>query len=397
MLTPWLCCAQNRIDTIYFDENWKAVRHKTFAEYFRVAMYPEKIFRDFYITGELQAKGSFLSLDNSDDSKSVFDGEVVGYKKDGTITNCRRFKDGLMDGIQTFFTDDGICIQHLYEKGKPACDYYVASNGNGLLSKLRYTDNNQYEPYIENPTPSEAADIKYMENSGYNWAYYQMNGVGVYQTCVENDEYGTWHRLITVIVNNTLLPIEFDPHQMWVTGHHTRKKRKLEIELCQVEDYMRTVGGWQKFQSVCGAVGQAIENINAGYSVQTTVCNTTYSGSLYSSGSAYAYGTGGSAYATYSGSSHYKERSQTSSVTVTYDPVEAARQRAISAHIMADFAYKLAKEYERIESGYLKRTVIYPGQTLMGYINVDRDRSYNVFSDFVILQGVQYQFTWNVD
>ena len=179
MLTPWLCCAQNRIDTIYFDENWKAVRHKTFAEYFRVAMYPEKIFRDFYITGELQAKGSFLSLDNSDDSKSVFDGEVVGYKKDGTITNCRRFKDGLMDGIQTFFTDDGICIQHLYEKGKPACDYYVASNGNGLLSKLRYTDNNQYEPYIENPTPSEAADIKYMENSGYNWAYYQLNGVGV--------------------------------------------------------------------------------------------------------------------------------------------------------------------------------------------------------------------------
>ena len=48
---------QDRLDTIYYNRNWKVTKNKAFANYYRLALYPAdstaaKEFRTYYMTGE---------------------------------------------------------------------------------------------------------------------------------------------------------------------------------------------------------------------------------------------------------------------------------------------------------------------------------------------------------
>lgn len=40
ILIPAVLKAQYRIDTIYYDKNWMVVPHKSFANFYRIALYP---------------------------------------------------------------------------------------------------------------------------------------------------------------------------------------------------------------------------------------------------------------------------------------------------------------------------------------------------------------------
>ena len=69
---------QSEIDTLYYDKDWKGVENKAFATYFRIIPTStdsnfRKQFRDYYITGELQSEGGFITIDRYDDSKSFMD------------------------------------------------------------------------------------------------------------------------------------------------------------------------------------------------------------------------------------------------------------------------------------------------------------------------------------
>ena len=61
------------------DEIEAVVPRPAFAEYYRIALYPadsagSKMFRDFYISGELRTEGHFQTIDTLDDCRIVFDG-----------------------------------------------------------------------------------------------------------------------------------------------------------------------------------------------------------------------------------------------------------------------------------------------------------------------------------
>ncbi|MDR2065684.1 MAG: hypothetical protein LBP85_08280 [Prevotellaceae bacterium] len=173
--------AQERIDTIYYDKDWKGVSNRTFADFYRIAVYPasdsyKKLFRDYYITGELQASGAFISIDKFDDSKSVFDGETITYFKSGKIhyknhysngkrngEHCEYYEDGLvvkkmdfvndeLSGLYTEFLENGAFVQAEYINGKLKYDYYVTSNQNGQIVKIKYSDN---QPLWESPSVNE--------------------------------------------------------------------------------------------------------------------------------------------------------------------------------------------------------------------------------------------------
>lgn len=83
--------AQGKIDTIYYDSQWQEAPHPTFADFYRIVYYStnnsdiqqNRLFRDFYITGELRQSGAFISIDRSNDSLSVFDGQCITYYKNG--------------------------------------------------------------------------------------------------------------------------------------------------------------------------------------------------------------------------------------------------------------------------------------------------------------------------
>ena len=86
LAVPLLSSAQ----TYYYDKNWKGVEREDFAEYKRIlapssdSMHYANKYIDFYITGEKQGEGEYITIDRYDDSKSIFDGEQITYYKMAT-------------------------------------------------------------------------------------------------------------------------------------------------------------------------------------------------------------------------------------------------------------------------------------------------------------------------
>ena len=83
--------SQERIDTLYYSRSGMTVRNPVFADYYRLALYPAdaaglKMFKDFYISGELRREGRFQTIDTLDDRRTVFDGDVVSYFKNGRMS-----------------------------------------------------------------------------------------------------------------------------------------------------------------------------------------------------------------------------------------------------------------------------------------------------------------------
>ena len=250
-LTIFICIniysySQERIDTIYYDKNWKGVSNKTFADFYRIAVYPnnsnyKKLFRDYYITGELQCSGAFISVNQFDDSQSVFDGECSYFYKNGKVSSkitfsngkkngefCEYSEDGLvkrkgiflndkLSGLYTEFLDDGGYIQAEYINGEPKYNYYVRSNKNGQIAKIKYSDN---KPLWETPSVSER---KTEYKDGTPWQYYIKNGLIVAQTNTTTRDYGKWHRVDIVIANNSMVPIDFNPEED-ITAYSINKK-----------------------------------------------------------------------------------------------------------------------------------------------------------------------------
>ena len=170
---------QSKKDTLFYDKNWKGVESKSFASYYRILSGNAdsnfgKRFRDYYVTGELQSEGGYISIDKYDDSKSVMDGEWTNYYKSGKIEekgyrhngieegeyiayyengliklHCT-MKNGKPNGILTQFDEKGdMCSQTEMLDGNPRYDYYILSNKDGFGGKFRISDNT---PIWESPS-----------------------------------------------------------------------------------------------------------------------------------------------------------------------------------------------------------------------------------------------------
>ena len=124
--------AQSKQDTLFYDKNWKGVESKLFASYYRILSGNAdsnfgKRFRDYYVTGELQSEGGYISIDKYDDSKSVMDGEWSNYYKSGKIEQKGYRHNGIEEGEYTAYYENGLIKLHCTMKnGKP----------NGILNPL---------------------------------------------------------------------------------------------------------------------------------------------------------------------------------------------------------------------------------------------------------------------
>lgn len=377
--------AQNQIDTLYYDKDWKGVENKAFATYFRIIPTSadnnfRKQFRDYYITGELQSEGGFITIDKYDDSKSVFDGEWVNYyksgkveqkgnhirgkqegeytkyKEDGLVAIHAYFKNDKLNGVYTEFSEDGnLCMQVEYSNGEPLYDYYVVSNKDGFCSKLRLSDN---QPIYESPTLNEK-QLEYKD--GEAWPYYNKNGIMIGMTNNEVRDYGKYFQIPIIIANNSMYPIEFEPNN--VTASLIDKKgNERELKVYSATEYMKKVRRSQNWAMALNGLAEGLAAANAGYSNSTT--NSSYSGYSSSYGSASAYGSGGYAYGNYSGNSSYYGRS--SSTTTSYNGAAAYQAQVIASNRIAAYDNALLSERAAKNEGYLKRTTIYPGETISG-------------------------------
>ena len=419
LMCSWLICffdiafSQSKIDTLYYDKDWKGCE-QTFAAYRRVYSIPSdsnltKRFRDYYITGELRADGEYVSIDKYDDSKSVFngafvyyyksgkverkgytnrgklDGEYTQYNEDGLISSHIHYKDGKYHGIYTRFTENGLCIQTEYANGKPLYDYCVISNNDGYCSKVSLYD---MQPIYDSPLLDE---IRTEYQDGVAWKYCNKNGIIIGMTIDEVRDYGKYYQTFIVIANNSMYAIEFEPE--YITAMlNTYKNEEWELIVYSADDYMRKVRRRQNWDMALYAFSESLAAADAGYSTSTTT--SAYSGASNSSANASVFGSDGYAIGNYSGNSAYYG---TSSSTITsYDANAAYRAKVIANDRVASYSNSLLSERAVKEEGYLKHTTIYPGETISGYINIERKKGSSLNIE-IYINGAIYTFPWIIE
>lgn len=407
--------AQMQVDTLYYDKDWKGVEVKAFATYYRIV--PEsndsnfrKPFRDYYITGELQSEGYYITIDKYDDSKSVFDGEFTNYyksgnieqkgfrangkqdgeytryKEDGLISLHAYFKDDKLEGVYTEFSENGdICIQIEYRNGEPIHNYYIVSNKDGFCSKINFITQ---QPIYESPSLNEKL-TEY--KNGEAWPYYNKNGIMIGMTNNQVRDYGKYFQIPIIIANNSMFPIDFEPEKITASLLDVNGQ-EFELKVFSADEYMKKVRRQQNWAMALNAFAEGMAASNAGYSSSTT--NSSYSGYSSSYGSASAYGSGGYAYGSYSGNSSYYGHS--TSTTTIYNGAAAYQAQIIASNRIAAYDNALLSERSAKDEGYLKKTTIYPGETISGYIHIQRRKGIVMHINININDAI-YTFPWNVN
>lgn len=371
VLVSTLAFGQKDTDTLYYDKNWKGIEGKAFATYYRIIPISQdsniqKPFRDYYITGELQSEGYYLSVDKYDDQKSVFDGEHISYFKNGLVSSKLNFNKGKINGLVTSFSEDGDqCIQEEYKNGEPLNNWYIVSNKNGNYSKIRTSDNT---PIFESPDLSEKK-VEYQ--NGVSWPYYNKNGLTVGMTNKQVNDYGKWFQINIVITNKSMLPIDFDPTEITAVLIDN-KDNPIDLRVFSADDYMKKVRRIQNWTMALVAFAGGFSAGCAGYSTSTTT--NYYSGS-------------------YGGTPYY---GSTISTTTTYNAAAAYQAQVIASNQLAECEYALLSEREVKDAGYLKLTTIYPGESISGYVNIERKKGLTLYVKIKI-NDATYTFPWNIE
>ena len=412
--------AQNvsQLDTIYYDKNWKGVSNPVFADFYRIidlsdTLNAQKKYRDYYISGELQSEGGYISINPYDDSKSIFDGDCTNYYKSGQIKMSGKriqgkltgeyttyyenglihqhayFNNGELHGLYSEFSEDGnTCTQIEYSNGKSIDDTYTISDSENHITVFSSIDN---KPIWISPSIEE---LKNEYQDGVNWLYYNKNGVVIVATNTILRDYGKYYQIKLVISNNTIMPIEFNPDSITSTLTH-KKKGDIPLIVYSSEDYMKKVKRQQNFSIAMNALAEGMAAVNAGYSTSSTTTTSTNNGYANTSGNAYAWGSNGTyASANFSGDTSYSGSSSTTSTTTSYNGAAAYQAQVIASNRIASYENELLNERAIKNEGYLKRTTLYPGDVISGYINIGYKKG-SKMEIVVNLYDAEYKFSWN--
>ena len=405
-----------KVVTSYYDINWNVVATRSIAKFYRVATYPEnvkgkKLYRDYYITGELYGTGEFITIDKFADSRTVFDGECINYFKNGKIKSRTLFYnrerygtaieyseegkkikegfyvDGLLSGSYTEYLENGAFTIAEYREGEPLNDYYILHNGKGESYKMKFTDNTLIWEKLS------ISDLKTETLNGVLWQYYINNGLKIALTCTVIRDYGKWFKIDLRITNNSIVPVIFYPFLS--SAYSVDKQNKTtNLQVLSRDRYMEKVRTGQAWTALVVGIAEGFSTANAGYSTSTTKSVTTYNGSSNSSGTVSAYGNGTAAYGSYSSNSAYSGFEYSTSTTTSFNAAEAYRARVLSANRMADFSNSQWQERQAKNQGYLETTDINPGETISGHILVQRKPGVKV-NFAMYLTGFDYLYPWS--
>lgn len=356
--------AQPKLDTLYYEYGGRGVPYKEFADYYRIALYSDDPFmsnryRDFHITGQVMSTGEFISLDKYDDKKSKFIGKVSVFDKNGDLLAVRNYKDGLLDGLCEEYLDDGTVIQEEFSAGKVVKDFYVKSDKEGNLVKVRYSNNSVI---WESPDPSE---MRTDYHEGEKWCYYSKNGVTLALNTGIVRDYGKYHSLNITIANNSLVPIEFEPSCNIVANSTNRKKGYAEnLKVYSCEEYLRRYDNRTTWMALAYGISETSALIDGGRSETATVTVND-------------------------------KGEKTVSYSQSYDALANYVSYSIARSESREFEERTVEGREARRVGYFKRSTIYPGDTVSGFVYVERIKA-DVATVVIDIAGASYTFTWQV-
>lgn len=361
-LVSYSAFAQAKVDTLYYSRDGKAATVKAFADYYRVALYSEdpavpNKYRDFHINGRLMSEGEFISIDANDDRNTQFIGTITVYNNEGNISAKRSYENGLLHGISEEYYSDGTIIQEIYEAGKPAQDYYVKSDFDGNMVKIRYADNSIV---WESPSVEEMTS---QEHEGNTWYYYNKNGVTVALYATTIRDYGKYHVLNLTIANHSLVPIDFEP-SCNITASSVNKKNGEEtvLKVYSCDEYIKKVDNRNAIGAALMSVSDIITIVDAGTSKQTSV-------SVNNKG----------------------ERTVTH--TKTYSPFNEFLAFELSMMEAREYNKNAIEGREVRRVGYFKQSTINPGESVSGYAHVERVKGNDITIN-IDIDGAIFSYTW---
>lgn len=361
---------QDRVDTIYYNKNWKVTTNKAFANYYRLALYPvnpamQKEFKTYYISGELQAEGSFLELDKSDDANSRFADQYISYYKDGQVEETKNYRegrlngeytiyynngniskhfymnDGMRDGLYASFTEDGrVCTLTPYKNNTPEGSYVVV-DADGNYSKYSIIDK---LPIMETPTPEE---ISTEYKNGVAWSYYNKNGliVGACNSIINS--VGDYREVGLYVVNKSMVNVDIDPRQIQV---YAMKGDKMKAyEMVSPEEYNEKIRKYRK------------KNDYQVTNVRETSVNANLGAQVFNAGT---------------------------SNTLKEFQKRICRMRELDESTRMQYTDK-----QPLDLGYLERTTVHPGEAVTGYLYTSDKKAADLYIR-VRINGIEYLFNW---
>ena len=372
---------KDRTDTIYYDKTWRVISNKTFATYYRYALYPAdslapKYFKTFYLNGELQGEGNFIELGDSNDANSIFDGEIdyyypggalkrrmfysngksngecTDYYENGNIKEHISIIDGKKHGINSSFTEDGIvCRLQEYDNDKPSA-FYVIVDKDGNYSKY---DAATEQPLLEEPNVDER-QTEY--KNGVAWPYYNKNGLilGVSNSNVR-DNIGNFREIRVFLVNKSMINVEIDPKN--VTVYSVKKDKRTDFELMEADEYDDKVYKKQVKNKKRSLKKKAVVTIEREDNVSENL-----GASVFDAG--------------------------------TSNTLKAFQERIISLKTLVNTNRMKYAEREHDDLGYLERTTVHPGEMVAGFLLTDDKKVDDLFVE-VTIGGIKYVYEWKTE
>lgn len=372
---------KDRTDTIYYDKTWRVISNKTFATYYRYALYPAdslapKYFKTFYLNGELQGEGNFIELGDRNDANSIFDGEIdyyypggalkrrmfysngksngecTDYYENGNIKEHISIIDGKKHGINSSFTEDGIvCRLQEYDNDKPSA-FYVIVDKDGNYSKYDATTE---QPLLEEPNVDER-QTEY--KNGVAWPYYNKNGLilGVSNSNVR-DNIGNFREIRVFLVNKSMINVEIDPKN--VTVYSVKKDKRTNFELMEADEYDEKVYKKQVKNKKRSLKKKAVVTIEREDNVSENL-----GASVFDAG--------------------------------TSNTLKAFQERIISLKTLVNTNRMKYAEREHDDLGYLERTTVHPGEMVAGFLLTDDKKVDDLFVE-VTIGGIKYVYEWKTE
>ena len=372
---------KDRTDTIYYDKTWRVISNKTFATYYRYALYPAdslapKYFKTFYLNGELQGEGNFIELGDRNDANSIFDGEIdyyypggalkrrmfysngksngecTDYYENGNIKEHISIIDGKKHGINSSFTEDGIvCRLQEYDNDKPSA-FYVIVDKDGNYSKY---DAATEQPLLEEPNVDER-QTEY--KNGVAWPYYNKNGLilGVSNSNVR-DNIGNFREIRVFLVNKSMINVEIDPKN--VTVYSVKKDKRTNFELMEADEYDEKVYKKQVKNKKRSLKKKAVVTIEREDNVSENL-----GASVFDAG--------------------------------TSNTLKAFQERIISLKTLVNTNRMKYAEREHDDLGYLERTTVHPGEMVAGFLLTDDKKVDDLFVE-VTIGGIKYVYEWKTE
>ena len=350
-----------KVDTTYYDKEWRGVKFKELASYIRYDFnfndpgYENKA-RIFYPGGQVESEGTPISNDKHDGSLAKWKHELTRYfpngvkrlvcnfdnngdlqgkmsvwDEKGMLLSEQNYELGLLQGLSLVYDADNpdILYRTQFDKGKPVNNEMFICYRSGNTIKVDYTTKKMIT------TPPGPDDCKsYFKDGIASW-YYEMNGIYVSLHFTRSKLYGNFFQCFVQFVNNTNDPIEINPSK--ITGQHIKGEKVQDIELMPAEDLLKKIARTQAWSQALSGFASGMNTYNAGYSRSTTT------------GTAVGYGGWAS----------------TATTTTNYNPAE---KRAVVNEENQKLANQAAADKQvkdAVDGSVLKRTVVEPGEQLI--------------------------------